>query len=53
MKKNHQKIPRNYLIIFLILVFSALLYFIFSSKDFVSTGHQNEHEESTLSLIHI
>jgi len=47
MKKNHQKIPRNYLIIFLILVFSALLYFIFSSKDFVSTGHQNEHEEST------
>ena len=47
MKKNHQKIPRNYLIIFLILVFSALLYFIFSSKDFVSTGHQNEREEST------
>ena len=47
MKKNHQKIPRNYLIIFLILVFSALLFFVFSSKDFVSTGHQNEREEST------
>ena len=47
MKKNHQKAHPNYLIIFLILVFSALLYFIFSSKDFVSTGHQNEHEEST------
>ena len=47
MKKNHQKAPPNYLIIFLILVFSALLYFVFSSKDFVSTGHQNEREEST------
>ena len=47
MKKNHQKAHPNYLIIFLILVFSALLYFIFSSKDFVSTGHQNEREEST------
>ena len=46
MKKNHQKIPRGYLIIFLVLVFSALLYFIFSSKDFVSTGHQNERQES-------
>ena len=47
MKKNHQKIPRNYLIIFLILVFSALLSFVFSSKDFVSKGHQYEREEST------
>ena len=47
MKKNHQKTHPNYLIIFLILVFSALLYFIFSSKDFVSTGHQNERQEST------
>ena len=47
MKKNHQKAHPNYLIIFLILVFSALLYFVFSSKDFVSTGHQNEREEST------
>ena len=47
MKKNHQKIPRNYLIIFLILVFFALLFFVFSSKDFVSKGHQNEREEST------
>ena len=47
MKKNHQKIPRNYLIIFLILVFSALLFFVFSSKDFVSKGRQNELEEST------
>ena len=47
MKKNHQKTHPNYLIIFLILVFSALLYFVFSSKDFVSTGHQNEREEST------
>ena len=47
MKKNHQKIPRNYLIIFLILVFSALLFFVFSSKDFVSKGRQNEREEST------
>ena len=47
MKKNHQKAHPNYLIIFLILVFSALLYFIFSSKDFVSTGHQNERQEST------
>ena len=46
MKKNHQKAHPNYLIIFLILVFSALLYFIFSSKDFVSTGHQNERQES-------
>ena len=47
MKKNHQKIPRNYLIIFLILVFSALLFFVFSSKDFVFKDHQNEREEST------
>ena len=47
MKKNHQKTHPNYLIIFLILVFSALLYFIFSYKDFVSTGHQNERQEST------
>ena len=47
MKKNHQKTHPNYLIIFLILVFSALLYFIFSSKDFVSTDHQNERQEST------
>ena len=47
MKKNHQKTHPNYLIIFLILVFSALLYFVFSSKDFVSTGHQNERQEST------
>lgn len=47
MKKNHQKIPRNYLIIFLILVFSALLFFIFSSKDFVSRGYQNEQEKFT------
>ena len=46
MKKNHQKIPRNYLIIFFILVFSALLFFVFSSKDFVSKGYQNEREES-------
>jgi len=46
MKKNHQKIPRNYIIIFLILVFSALLFFVFSSKDFVSKGYQNEREES-------
>ena len=46
MKKNHQKIPRNYLIIFFILVFSALLFFVFSSKDFVSKGHQNSREES-------
>ena len=47
MKKKHQKAHLNYLIIFLILVFSALLYFIFSSKDFVSTDHQNERQEST------
>ena len=47
MKKNHQKIPRNYLIIFLILVFSALLFFVFSSKDFVFKDHQNDREEST------
>ena len=47
MKKNHQKIPRNYLIIFLILVFSALLFFVFSSKDFVFKDRQNEREEST------
>ena len=47
MKKKHQKIPRNYLIIFFILVFSALLSFVFSSKDFVSKGHQYEREEST------
>ena len=47
MKKNHQKTHPNYLIIFLILVFSALLYFVFSSKDFVSTGHQNERQVST------
>jgi len=46
MKKKHQKAHPNYLIIFLILVFSALLYFIFSSKDFVSTGHQNERKAS-------
>ena len=46
MKQNHQKAHPNYLIIFLILVFSALLYFIFSYKDFVSTGHQNKREES-------
>ena len=46
MKKNHQKIPRNYLIIFLILVFSALLFFVFSSKDFVFKDRQNEREES-------
>ena len=46
MKKNRQKIPRNYLIIFLILVFSTLLFFFFSSKDFVSKGYQNEREES-------
>tara|TARA_B100001093_G_scaffold452021_1_gene459831 strand:- start:4555 stop:5856 length:1302 start_codon:yes stop_codon:yes gene_type:complete len=46
MKKKHQKAHPNYLIIFLILVFSALLYFIFSSKDFVSTGHQNERKTS-------
>ena len=47
MKKKHQKAHPNYLIIFLILVFSALLYFVFSSKDFVSTGHQNERQVST------
>ena len=47
MKKNHQKIPRNYLIIFLILIFFALLFFVFSSKDFVSKGHQNSREKST------
>ena len=47
MKKKHQKAHPNYLIIFLILVFSALLYFVFSSKDFVSTVHQNERQEST------
>ena len=47
MKKNHQKIPRNYLIIFLILVFSALLFFVFSSKDFVFKDRQNDREEST------
>ena len=47
MKKNHQKIPRNYLIIFLILIFFALLFFVFSSKDFVSKSHPNEHEEFT------
>jgi murein DD-endopeptidase MepM/ murein hydrolase activator NlpD len=47
MKKNHQKIPLNYLIIFLILVFSALLFFVFSSKDFVFKDRQNEREEST------
>ena len=47
MKKNHQKIPRNYLIIFLILVFSALLFFVFYSKDFVFKDRQNEREEST------
>jgi len=47
MKKNHQKIPRNYLIIFLILVFFALLFFVFSSKDFVSKVHPNQREEST------
>ena len=47
MRKKHQKTHPNYLIIFLILVFSALLYFIFSSKDFVSTDHQNERQEST------
>ena len=47
MKKNHQKTHPNYLIIFLVLFFSALLYFIFSSKDFVSKGHQNERQEST------
>ena len=47
MKKKHQKAHPNNLIIFLILVFSALLYFIFSYKDFVSTGHQNERQEST------
>ena len=47
MKKKHQKTHPNYLIIFLILVFFALFYFIFSSKDFVSTGHQNERQEST------
>ena len=47
MKEKHQKAHPNYLIIFLILVFSALLYFIFSSKDFVSTDHQNERQEST------
>ena len=47
MKKNHQKIPRNYLIIFLILIFFALLFFVFSSKDFVSKGYLNEREEST------
>ena len=50
MKKNHQKAHPNYLIIFLILVFSALLYFIFSSKDFVSTVHQNERQESKKEL---
>jgi len=47
MRKKHQKTHPNYLIIFLILVFSALFYFIFSSKDFASTGHQNERQEST------
>ena len=47
MKKKHQKAHPNYLIIFLILVFSALLYFILSYKDFVSTVHQNERQEST------
>ena len=47
MKKNHQKAHPNYLIIFLILVFSALLFFVFSSKDFVSKGYLNEREEST------
>ena len=47
MKKKHQKTHPNYLIIFLILIFSALFYFIFSSKDFASTGHQNERQEST------
>ena len=47
MKNKHQKTHPNYLIIFLILIFSALFYFIFSSKDFASTGHQNERQEST------
>jgi Na+/H+ antiporter NhaC len=47
MKKNHHKIDQNYLLIFLIFFFSALLFFVFSSKDFVSKGHQNEREEST------
>ena len=47
MKKNHQKAHPNYLIIFLILVFSALLFFVFSSKDFVFKDHQNDREEST------
>ena len=46
MKKNHQKAHPNYLIIFLILVFSALLFFVFSSKDFVFKDRQNEREES-------
>jgi len=47
MKKKHEKAHPIYIKIFLILVFSALLYFIFSYKDFVSTGHQNERQEST------
>lgn len=46
MKKKPQKNHLNYLIIFLILVFSAFLYLVFSSKHFVSTGHQNESQES-------
>jgi len=41
--KNSSKLPNN----IFILVFSALLFFIFSSKDFVSKSHQNSREEST------
>jgi len=47
MKKKHEKAHPIYIKIFLILVFSALLYFVFSSKYFVSTVHQNERQEST------
>jgi len=47
MKKKHEKAHPIYIKIFLILVFSALLYFVFSSKYFVSTVHQNERQAST------
>ena len=50
MKKKHEKAHPIYIKIFLILVFSALLYFVFSSKDFVSTVHQNERQESKKEL---
>ena len=50
MKKKHEKAHPIYIKIFLILVFSALLHFVFSSKYFVSTVHQNERQESKKEL---